>query len=215
MRRLLLPFMFITLFGSCSLLYKTAFNIKEPKIYDSRLESHRLIKKNIEKKIPYKWVVLYRNEGYLKSTKDYSPYRRDVRIFNNKGQLPDYNESVELCETYDMKFTAFTSGDYSIDSVSWSQEDSLSKYLDLLETLDSSYYNLDYSRYDYIILMDYTTYAKGPQNRSLRKLKKENVFNQDDDLFYIFLNKDIVRGSHFWNYKKSQSIKVEEKNNED
>ncbi|WP_139230362.1 hypothetical protein [Lishizhenia tianjinensis] len=89
----------------------------------------------------------------------------------------------------------------SLESNIWKDKPELDSFLSHLEYIDSTKYCLDES-FDYLVLMDYTTFAIGIQNRNLRYLTNE-IFTNNEKVKYIFINKDLIENDCFMQWKTS------------
>jgi len=184
------------------MMLRLVTNTRKPKVYKTREASHEKIVNTIERKGINNYQIVYRSADFLEEIGDTSVYTTNVKIFTSKGQQPDYNKSVALCEDYSFKHKAFTKHGHSLDSVNWEVANDLANYTRCLEKVDSTRISLSDSSYNYFVLMDYTTFAKGFQNRALRDLEDIPQFHDNDSVFYLFINKDIIEGSYYWNYRK-------------
>ncbi|WP_107040134.1 hypothetical protein [Brumimicrobium mesophilum] len=194
------------------MLNKFTLNIKEPTEYNTRLESHNKIVKDLRKKDITNYKIVYSSSDYIEQTGDLEVFNTEAYIYNFKGQLPIY-DSLNICETTTFKYYAFSKYGSKLDSVKWSEENKLAEITPYLEYIDSTKLNINFEKYDYVVLMDYTTFVKGPQNRRFRRLNKIPEFNGDNqNVLYLFNNKDLIINSYFYNYMKSESEKVEASN---
>lgn len=163
----LIPLAFILIFtGSCQFALKTLYRFKEPKVYTVRSISHNKIEKDLYKKNIDNFEIVYAQKSYYSSLTDTSFYTTQPRIFNRLGQLPDYNkDTLNVCSTSSFSFKSLSN--VGLENDVWNDAPELDNFLSNLEYIDSTKYCLDES-FDYLVLMDYSTFAIGLQNRNLR-----------------------------------------------
>ena len=207
--RLISVLCIIVLIPSCQMMLRLVTNTRKPKVYKTREASHEKIVNTIERKGINNYQIVYRSADFLEEIGDTSVYTTNVKIFNSKGQQPDYIESVALCEDYSFKHKAFTKYGYNLDSVQWRKTNDLANITNYLEKIDSTRISLSDSTFKFFVLMDYTTFSKGFQNRALRDIQDIPQLQDSDSVFYLFLNKDIIEGSYYWNYRKTLKNKQE------
>lgn len=190
------------------MLNKFTLNIKEPTEYNTRLESHNKIVKDLRKKDITNYKIVYSSSDYIDQTGDLEAFRTEAFIYNSKGQLPNY-DSLNICKSTGYKYTVFSKDIYKLDSVEWTKENELAKITPYLENIDSTKLDINFEIYDYVILMDYTTFVIGLQNRRFRRLNKISEFDDDQKVIYLFHNKDLVINNYYLNHMTKEAEKVE------
>ncbi|SFT81093.1 hypothetical protein SAMN05216474_2466 [Lishizhenia tianjinensis] len=198
--KLIIFLLILFLTGSCQFALKTFFKIKDPKTYTTRSITHQKIENDLNKKNIDNFEIVYAQKSYYTSLIDTTFYTPQPRIFNKFGQLPDYNsDTLNVCSTSSFSFKSLSN--LSLESNIWKDKPELDSFLSHLEYIDSTKYCLDES-FDYLVLMDYTTFAIGIQNRNLRYLTNE-IFTNNEKVKYIFINKDLIENDCFMQWKTS------------
>lgn len=181
----------IIVFSSCSFqpFLKLVYHVKSPDVFETKQQAEIALKKILDKKaIDYR--LYYRTKDYY-NTLDTADFSKRVWVFNKNGERCRINTSqFNVCSNVSQR--VLTHKDYPLDSLPVDTSYSIETYFNYIYNVNEKH--PEFSQLpmkDYYLILDWTTFFLGPQNKNLRKLKKQ-IQQQEKDVLYLFVSKDII-----------------------
>ncbi len=197
----------VTSISGCSPFFKLVLNVKEPKVYETRQHSIDRISQLIRKE-NIQYLIGFRSANYELSKTDSSVYSQDLKIFNKEGfKLCLDPGKYNVCK--DVSYKVITRHKIPMDSLVSDTSENISSFFNRIEYVNGKVLSIaDITGYDYLAVIDWTTFALGLQNKVLHSLKESSG---DKKVLYILVNKDIIKSDtcYFNRFTQSESGKHE------